>query len=559
LYRLDIAFARQGGIKSRQIQELARQLAPFIGAAGLGPEEVAKVFEFAGTAGIAPTEQAYKEYFAKLQAGYTASKATDFGQFMMGLQKGGTAYMAMGGTLEEAISAFASARSVMANEALAATLIEQVTRLSSGGYEKPREAIEKKLGVRWENLAMDERMNALLRYVESIPEAKRGQVLTEQGFPAELTTQVGKMVSPEAKRTMEATRQQVADATAMMIEQQTKAYMESILAEQRKAEAEIAGKAVREGPAYASMLRHLSKARADFDISAAKGQDRWLRDSIEPQVLAIESFIAELDDLYKTAPVEMRPKIKQTTDLLRERLKREIVSSFEPINILSGKSEREIYKLLMNAAKASEAIQNMLDEGTKSSQDLEKVIRNISVPQKPPVSREFEPKLTHQPPITEPKETEGTDLEAESKKYSNKTRKRWEFAREMAQIERYHADEWRSKLKETKEGTERHDRIKGHIEGHEEQVRYYQEQMKWYEKELKETAPFAYPQKKPVDVEAEQQPAEVNLQPVARERFEEQAPVTVVHNHNHYDYGIRFFPRVGSDESGPRIEPGAIA
>ena len=395
---MDIAFSKQGGIKSQQIQELARQLAPFVGAAGLGPQEVAKVFEFAGTAGIAPTEQGYKEYFAKLQAGYTASKATNFGQFMEGLQKGGTAYMSMGGTLEEAISAFAAARSVMANEALAATLLEQVSRLSSGAYAKPRQAIEKKMGVSWEKLSMDERMKALLGYVETVPESRRGEVLAEQGFPVELTTQIGKMVSPEAKRTMEATREQVANATVAMIEQQMQAYMESILAEQRRTEAEIAGKEAEEGLPFALMLRHLNQARKDFDISAAKGQDRWLRDSIEPQILAIESLIAEIEEFYQTAPMEMRPQIRETIDLLRERLKREKVISFEPVNYILKTSNREIYKLLMNAAKASEAVQTILDEGTESSRDLENVIRNISIPKKSPLV-ESEPVEGLPPPV----------------------------------------------------------------------------------------------------------------------------------------------------------------
>jgi len=148
LVSMDIAFAAQAGIKNKQIRDLAEQLAPFVGAAGLGPEEVSKIFEFAGAAQIAPTAQAYKQFFAQLQAGFTASKAVNFGGFMTGLQQGGTGYLAMGGTLTEAISTFSSARAVMANEALAATLVEQVSRLSSGGYEKPRQAIEQALGVK---------------------------------------------------------------------------------------------------------------------------------------------------------------------------------------------------------------------------------------------------------------------------------------------------------------------------------------------------------------------------------------------------------------------------
>jgi uncharacterized protein Yka (UPF0111/DUF47 family) len=340
LVSMDIALQPMGGIKAPQVQQLAKQLAPFVGAAGLGPTEVAKIFEFV--------------------AGYTASKATAFGEFMVGLQKGGTAYMAMGGTLEEAISGFAAARSVMANEALAATLVEQIARLSGGGYERPRQAIEKALGVRWSDLSMDQRMRALLRYVGGVPEARRGEVLAKEGFPLELVTQIGKMVSPEAMRTMAATREQVGEATSRMVDDMMQAYLDSMLAQARESTAKISAKEFKAGPAYATMLTRLNEARKAFDVAAAKGQDRWLRDSIEPHIMAIEAFIAELEQLYETAPDDMRPKIKETTDALRERLTREIVSSYEPINILVGMSARKIYQLLADAAKASEEVQNIL-------------------------------------------------------------------------------------------------------------------------------------------------------------------------------------------------------
>ena len=126
----DIAFSGIGGIKDKNVRQLLTQIAPVVGAAGLGGQEVAKAFEFAGAAGIAPNAGAYKKYFAQLRAGFTASKATDFGQFMVGLQQGATGYMAQGGSLEQAISLFTGARSVSANEALSATLIEQSTRFA---------------------------------------------------------------------------------------------------------------------------------------------------------------------------------------------------------------------------------------------------------------------------------------------------------------------------------------------------------------------------------------------------------------------------------------------
>jgi len=304
LVSMDIAFAKQGGIKNQQIVELGKQLAPFFGTAGLSGEEIAKVFEFAGTAGIDPATEAYTNYFAKLQAGYTASKATNFGQFMTGLQKGGTSYMAMGGSLEEAISTFSGARSVMANEALAATLLEQTARLSSGAYEKPRKAIERARGVSWEDLTMDKRTAALLEYVESIEEGKRSEVLASQGFPVELTTQLGKMVSPEAKQTMAATRQQVAAANPESVRSQTNAFMKSMAAKKRQGDAERRMVDIEKAPEYASWREALETAKSRFDALEAEGEDKpwWLMsDATETQYLAFEELLKDVESLEKDA------------------------------------------------------------------------------------------------------------------------------------------------------------------------------------------------------------------------------------------------------------------
>ncbi len=165
LVSMDIAFKDRGGIKDREIRDLARQIAPFVGAADLGPQEVAQLIKFAGTAGIAPAADAYKDYFAQIVAAYRASESTIFAQFITGVQKGVTPYIAAGGTLAEGLSLYSSAIAVSANEALAATLVEQVSRLSAGGYERPRLAMEEALGLKWSDLTMDQRKTALLDYV----------------------------------------------------------------------------------------------------------------------------------------------------------------------------------------------------------------------------------------------------------------------------------------------------------------------------------------------------------------------------------------------------------
>jgi hypothetical protein len=296
----DIAFGQQGGIKNPQIMAMLRQLAPFVGSAQLGGEEIGKVFEFAGAAGIEPTAEAYKDYFAKLQAGFTASKATNFGQFMTGLQKGATGYMAMGGSLDEAIAAFAMARAVTANEALAATLLEQATRLSGGAYAKPRKDIERTMGVKWQDLSMDERLSVLLKYVEKIPEAQRAQKLGEVGFPVELSTQLGKIVSPEAKKTLKATRQSVQASSAEDTDEQTQAYLRSIVGQAKSEEGRAAGETISGAEKFSSWQLRLKRNEERLKILQSTGQDRfWIRDAAEPTVMAMEEMINELEEALK--------------------------------------------------------------------------------------------------------------------------------------------------------------------------------------------------------------------------------------------------------------------
>ena len=368
LTSLDIAMGEQGGIKNRSVRDLAKQLAPFAGTAQMGPEEVTKLFEFAGIADVAPTSEAYKQYFAQLQAGYTASKATDFGQFMLGLQKGGTAYMAQGGTLTEAISTFAGARSVMPNEALAATALEQIARLSGGGYEKPRKAIESTLGVQWEKLSMDQRTNALLRYIGGIPESRRGQVLAAQGFPQELTTQLGKMVSSEAVETMAATRQKVAGATTVTVDAQTQAYLDSVLGLERRTEAQISLKQLKAAPKFADWQARLKKAKADFDILLSEGKDRWIIDKHEPSVIALEGLIKDIQRLQGQMPSE-ELNVQARSLLTRAFMAKEQISDYPGWFLPSGygavKGQRLTEEYQTPRQQGTTVINNNNDYSTK--------------------------------------------------------------------------------------------------------------------------------------------------------------------------------------------------
>lgn len=300
----DIAFAGQGGIKNPQIMKMLQQLAPFVGTAQLGSEEITKLFEFAGAAGIEPDTKAYKDYFAKLQAGFTASKATSFGQFMTGLQTGATGYLAQGGSLEEAIAAFSSARSVSANEALAASLLEQVTRLSGGGYEKPRKDIERVMKVKWQDISMDQRLSVLLDYVGKIPDSMRTQKLSAVGFPVELSGQLGKIVSDEAKKTMQATRQSVNASSSQNIDEMSDAYLKSSLGQAKSTEGSIAGQTLSKTDKISPWENRLKLAKAAADLAIMEGKDSKL----------VANEFEYLDLAYKEMQNEIQLLLEQNPD-----------------------------------------------------------------------------------------------------------------------------------------------------------------------------------------------------------------------------------------------------
>jgi len=324
LTSMDIAFAAQGGIKNAEVRNLGKELAPFVGTAGFSSNEVAKLFEFAGTAGVEPNVEAYRRFFGQLQAGYTSSKSTQGGEFLTGLQKGGTAYMSMGGSLTQAISAFSAAKAVMPTEALAATLLEQTARLSGGGYEKPRMNIEESLGVKWSDLSMDQRMDALLMYVKKIPENERAQTLAEAEFPLELTTQLGKMVSPEAMTAMETTRQAVTSADSVMVNAQSEAYMDSILGRSRTAAARRGLQKLGAGPAYARWQERLENARTAHEILVARGNDRLsIPDDIEPYIMAEEELVADM----KAAGME--DVAEDLTDVIKKQRRAPNITMFQ--------------------------------------------------------------------------------------------------------------------------------------------------------------------------------------------------------------------------------------
>ncbi len=293
---MDIVFAEQGGIKDAGVLALYKELAPFVGAAQMTGGDVAKLFEFAGTVGVEPKADAYKDYFGKVVAGYTASKATDFGAYMIGLQKGATGWIAKGGSFKGALSIFSAARAATSNEALAANLLEQTVRMSGGGYEKPVKAMERGLGVKWSELSMDERADALMEYVRGLPESTRDATLTKQGFPLEIGGQIGKLVGPEATRVYADAIAEIESSTPEKVAAFTDAYMDSMLGKERVSRARISEVEIKAGPEFASWQRRIREAKAKHKVLVGTLEDdRRVWDRVEPIAMAMQGQLDELE------------------------------------------------------------------------------------------------------------------------------------------------------------------------------------------------------------------------------------------------------------------------
>ncbi len=328
---MDIALQGKGGIQDAGVKKLANQLAPMFGSAQLGGGEIKKFFEFASTMGTEQTLPGYQFAFAQLMSGYRASKVSNFGDFMTSMQTGATSYLAGGGTPGAAISYYSAARSVMANEALAATLLEQATRLSSGAYEKPREALEAFVGRPWGDLSMDQRMDTLLAYTYNIPESERMQRLTAEGFPAELATGITKMVSPEAIEALRQTRTSVRAATPKNIKAQSEEYLKSVLGESYVIGGKAAGDKLEVGKKFGRWQNRLQRAKDKYESLAAVGQDKLtVPDKYEPHVIAYQEMYDELGVLIDSLKESDTPEAKKI---------------LHKANILSGRISESIKNL----------------------------------------------------------------------------------------------------------------------------------------------------------------------------------------------------------------------
>jgi|GEM_PF-6522750 len=313
---MDIAHGTTGGIRNPKNQKLAKELAPMFGAAQLSGKEISMFFELASTMGVEQTKEGYQQAFAQVMGGYRASRASNFGTYVTGLLSGGGAYMAMGGDPKKAISLYSAARAVTTSENLAATLLEQATRISSGAYEEPRKALEKFAGAKWENLNMDQRMDVLLQYAHSIPESERTKRLAAEGFPAEMAQALTKMVSPVGIDALEESTQKVSTASRKNVVGQGRAYLESPLGKARKTQWEYAVRKLDAGGKFNAWQHRLQEAKEELDIRVATGKDDVLiNNEDEKYFIAYQKMLDDINREIKRLEGADTPEAKK---LLRQ-------------------------------------------------------------------------------------------------------------------------------------------------------------------------------------------------------------------------------------------------
>jgi hypothetical protein len=275
-------------------------IVPMFGATGVSGAAGAQFIDYAGTAGIAPAM--YQDFYAKVLAGFRSSKSKDFGQFLTGLQSGTTGMILQGASAENAISTYATALSVTKNEASAATLVEQMTRLSSGAYAKPREALEGFGGVAWGDVDADGQFNLLLQYAGNLPENQRVQLLTEAGFSPELAGGLSKIASPDTVATLARTRQSVGGASGAALRQQITAFEGSAVGLDRRLHGAKAEDVLRVQGQIGGWMARLQAAQDRVAEMAVRGEDRVLMpDDVEAHWVAQGRIYDDLEEIARQA------------------------------------------------------------------------------------------------------------------------------------------------------------------------------------------------------------------------------------------------------------------
>jgi len=274
------SFKNQKGIDNPQVISLLNEMAPVFGAYGFGEEEIKAFMDIAEKAKTPMTGKSYKTLFAQLKTTADVSK-TEVKETVINFQSATAAFMSQGGSPEVAEKLYASVRSVTGDDAAAASIFEQTTKLSEGGYEKPRRAIERKFGVKWKDLNADQRAELLVKYIQNLPEGKAEQILEKEGFPSR--GRFNLMATPEAREAFAVAEKQTTAASDKDIEPVVKDYLASTYTQERQ---QISGKELKgidEDFSRRNWELRYSKFKTNFDTLEGRAKERkYISDEWEP-------------------------------------------------------------------------------------------------------------------------------------------------------------------------------------------------------------------------------------------------------------------------------------
>ncbi len=287
LTSMDIQFGSMGGIANPTIMQLTSDIAPTLASMGLSGEEAGAIIALAGQAKVAPTQEAFLNFFGKINQGYSSSQSQNKGRYITGLQKGGTDYMSQGGSLEGAMSYFSGALEMKGgNEMLSSTLLEQMNRVAAGQYKDAQETIESASGLLFENLNMDQRFGLIIRYARTLPENVRVKLLTEIGVPGELATGLNLLASAKASAATNRTYSSMSKVDSSKVADDTVKWQNSSLARTNSVDAEIVLNDLGDNIPESELGKQIT------DITVAK---RRAKDWVEDRRMKGESLVFQSD------------------------------------------------------------------------------------------------------------------------------------------------------------------------------------------------------------------------------------------------------------------------
>ncbi|MGB8225594.1 MAG: hypothetical protein WCE45_01820, partial [Sedimentisphaerales bacterium] len=170
-----------------------------------------------------------------------------------------------------------------------------------GGNKNFTRKIEHKLGVQWENLNEDQQLDALLHYINTLPQSQATQVLAEQGVQG--AGKIGLLATPEAQQVFKTTQQKIAVSNTEELNQQTKAYRDSMLGKNIAITTKYGEKNVQEAPEFATWQQKKDDIQGQFEELQKHGKDSLLiNDKIETSVMLLEQEAEDVKRYMKTVP-----------------------------------------------------------------------------------------------------------------------------------------------------------------------------------------------------------------------------------------------------------------